>query len=91
MQYQVPSLCLNYKLQSRTNAEWIAAASIVSVMFLASPERLPPFYCDLHFYMAIVILMQALMLLDAIIVVKVILIFWMKNLTAVQDEFWRVS
>jgi len=35
--------------------------------------------------------MQGFLLFDAIIVVKYIFIFYMRNPTAVQDDFWKVS
>ena len=36
-------------------------------------------------------MMQGMLLMDAIIIVKYIFIFYMKNPTAVQEDFWKVN
>ena len=50
---------------------------------------MPEHLCRINSLMRTTITMHGLMLIDAILVVKYIFIFHMKNPTAVQDDFWN--
>ena len=46
--------------------------------------------CHSHFFLKLTITLQAALFLDAIIVLRYIFIFWMKNPAAFQEEFWSL-
>ena len=51
---------------------------------------LPLFVCHSHFFLKLTITLQAAFFLDAIIVLRYIFIFWLKNPAAFQEEFWSL-
>ena len=51
-------------------------------------KPLPVSFCFVHIVMKVVGKSMMLLLLDAILVTKYVLIFWLKNPGAVNDEFW---
>ena len=60
-------------------------------LYIYGPLRSTPAICTVHVYISITTMMQGLLLLDAIIIVKYLFIFYMKNPTAVQEDFWKVN
>ena len=62
-----------------------------SLLYIFSPRLPYRSLCILNGYIGITITMQGMLLMDAIIIVKIIFIFYMKNPTAVQEDFWKVN
>jgi hypothetical protein len=47
-------------------------------------------YCQINYMVTTCVMYQIILLLDAIIIVKYVFIFHMKNPTALQDDFWKI-
>ena len=61
-----------------------------TILYIHGPLKIAKGFCHLHVFVSSTIMMHAMLLLDAVIVVKYIFIFFMKNPTAIQEDFWKV-
>ena len=59
-----------------------------NIRFLTWP--FPASFCYVHILAKVVLKSVTLLHLDAIIITKYVLIFWLKNPGAVNDEFWCI-
>ena len=60
----------------------------VLLRFIFGP--LPPMACFWHFLLRKTLVNQHLLLFDGIILMQYIFIFWVKNPSTFQDEFWNL-
>jgi hypothetical protein len=58
----------------------------VSIALLSA---LPSWYCETHNFLKNVIVVAALIAVDSILVVKFVLIFWLKNASLCYADFWN--
>ena len=63
---------------------------MILVYYMAAPVE-SMLFCKLPQLVALCVVQQGILLFDAIVVVKYFFIFLLKNPTAVQDDFWKVS
>jgi len=74
-----------------TSLSWTIIACLLLPLFDVVRYMSPPFpvnVCFVHLLLKITTKNMVLLYLDAILITKYVLVFWLKNPLAVNDEFW---
>ena len=58
-------------------------------VYIASPTN-SPIFCTVYFVITKIEFIAILMLIDSVLIVKLIFVHFLKNPTAVQDDFWNL-